>query len=90
MLTGVSVVVVYADTIVCVVVDYTDIVSAKLLTCCQCSRGHSHRLLGHKFFASILAKTKKMFAKPFLSVHMGPRSNLLSKKMVNNLVTLSL
>ena len=40
--------------------------------------------------SNIFAKTKK-FAKPFLPVHMGPRSNLLSKKkMVKNLVTLSL
>ena len=34
-------------------------------------------------------KTKK-FAKPFLPVHFGPRSNLLSQKMVKNRVTLSL
>ena len=31
------------------------------------------------FFGNIFSKTKK-FAKPFLPVHMGPRSNLLSKK----------
>ena len=42
-----------------------------------------------RFFANIFAKTKK-FAKPFLPVHMVPRSNLLRKKMVKNLVTLSL
>ena len=41
------------------------------------------------FFANIFAKTK-MFAKPFLPVHIGPRSNLLSKKKVKNLVTLFL
>ena len=29
-------------------------------------------------------------AKPFSPVHMGPSSNLLSKKMIENLVTLSL
>ena len=46
-------------------------------------------LRGHTFFGNIFAKTKK-FAKPFTSVHMGPRSNFLSKKMVKNLVTLSL
>ena len=34
-------------------------------------------------------KTKK-FAKPFSSTHMGPRSNLFIKKMVENLMTLSL
>ena len=39
-------------------------------------------------FREYLTKTKK-FAKPFLSVHMGQRSNLLSKKIVNNFVTLS-
>ena len=31
--------------------------------------------------SNIFAKTKK-FAKPFLFVHRGPRSSLLSKKMV--------
>ena len=34
---------------------------------------------GHTLSENIFAKMKK-FAKPFLSVHMGPRSNLLSKK----------
>ena len=39
---------------------------------------------------NIFAKSKKV-AKPFLPVHMWPRSNLFSKeKMVENLVTLSL
>ena len=34
--------------------------------------------------SNIIAKTKK-FAKPFLSVHMGPKSNLLSKRYAKNL-----
>ena len=38
---------------------------------------------------NVFAKTKK-FAKPLLSVHMGPRSNFLSKTMVKILLTLSL
>ena len=33
---------------------------------------HSHRLPRHTFFANIFAKAKN-FAKPFYSVHMGPR-----------------
>ena len=32
----------------------------------------------------------KKFAKPFLFIHMGPRSNLLSKNIEENLMTLSL
>ena len=32
----------------------------------------------------------EIFAKLFLPVHMGPRSNLVGKKIVENLVTLSL
>ena len=43
----------------------------------KCPR--SQRLRLHKFFANIFAKMKK-FAKPFLPVHPGPRSKLLSKK----------
>ena len=39
--------------------------------------------------SNIFAITIK-FAKPCLSLHMRPRSNLLSKKMVENLATLSL
>ena len=44
----------------------------------------------HRFFTNIFAKKKK-FAKLFSPVHIGPRSNLLTKnKLVKNLVTLSL
>ena len=39
--------------------------------------------------ANIFAKMKK-FAQQFLLIHMGPRPNLLSKKLVKNLMTLSL
>ena len=39
--------------------------------------------------SNIFAITIK-FAKPCLSLHMRPKSNLLSKKMVENLATLSL
>ena len=35
-------------------------------------------------------RENEKFAKPFLPVHMGPKLYLLSKKMVENLVTLSL
>ena len=38
---------------------------------------------------TIFEKMKK-FAKPFSPVHMGPRSNLLSKKVNENLVTMTL
>ena len=39
----------------------------------------------HRFFTNIFAKKKK-FAKLFSPVHIGPRSNLLTKnKLVNNL-----
>ena len=46
-------------------------------------------LRGQTFFANIFAKMKN-FAKLFSPIHMGSRSNLLSKKIVTNLVTLSL
>ena len=42
---------------------------------CPCRRGHDFRILRSNFSA----KTKN-FAKAFLPVHMGARSNLLSKK----------
>ena len=38
---------------------------------------------------TIFEKTKN-FAKPFSPVHMGPRLNLLIKKMAENLVTMFL
>ena len=41
-------------------------------------------------FPSNISAITKNFAKPFLTVHMGPRSNLLSQKMVENLTRLSL
>ena len=42
-----------------------------------------------RFSRVSLQKTKK-FAKPFLPIHMGPRSNLLRKTKWSKLVTLSL
>ena len=65
-------------TCACVVVDYADT--------CPCSqRPHSVSAVNDyadtRFFANFFSKTKS-FTKPFLPVHMGPRSNLLSQKNV--------
>ena len=53
---------------------------------------HNHIVVDMLFlnFAIEYLRENKKFAKPFLPVHLGSILNLLSKNMVENLMTLSL